>query len=115
MYQNEIPDLPRLPDERYENIFQVFQDEDDRYYYNLLETINFPENLPPGFFSTYNVQPGDTYPFISYKLYKTIHMWWVICLVNKINNPTSPLTAGTPLKVPTLNIVREIIRQINIQ
>lgn len=113
MYQNEIPDLPKLKDERYENIFQVFQDEDDRYYYNLLETINFPENLPAGFFTTYTVVPGDTLPYISYKLYKTIHVWWVVCLVNNITNPTITLTPSTVLKVPTINIVREIIRQIN--
>lgn len=115
MYQNEIPDLPRLADERYENIFKIYQDDDDRYYYNLLETINFPENLPDGYFTSYVVRPGDTFPFISYKLYKTINVWWVICLVNQINNPTLPLEAGTVLKVPALNIIREIIREINTQ
>jgi LysM repeat protein len=115
MYQNEIKDLPSLPDERYENIFQVFQDENNRYFYNLLETINFPENLPDGFFTTYVVQPGDTYPYISYKLFKTINVWWAICLVNEITNPTLPLEPGTVLKVPTLNTIREIIRQINLQ
>lgn len=113
MYQNEIPELPKLKDERYENIFQVHQDEDDKYYYNLLETINFPNNLPSGYFSTYTVAPGDTLPYISYKLFKTIHVWWVICLVNNITNPTITLTPGTTLKVPIINVIQEIIRQIN--
>lgn len=113
MYQNEITELPRLTDERYENVFKVHQDEDNRYYYNLLESVNFPDNLPPGFFTRYVVEPGDTFPLISYKLYKTINVWWVICLVNKISNPTLPLTTGTVFKVPSLNTIREIIRQIN--
>jgi LysM repeat protein len=113
MYQNEISELPKLAEERYENIFNVYQDENDRYYYNLLETINFPQNLPDAFFTTYTVLPGDTFPYISYKLYKTIHVWWVITLANNITNPILPLEIGTILKIPSLNVIREIIRQIN--
>lgn len=115
MYQNEISDLPQLADEKYENIFKIYQDEDSRYYYNLLETISFPENLPDGYFTTYIIQPGDTYPFISYKLFKTTGVWWVITLANQILDPTQPLEVGTALKIPTLSIIREIIKQINTQ
>jgi nucleoid-associated protein YgaU len=114
MYQNEISELPRLKDERYENIFQVHQDEDDKYYYNLLETINFPDNLPGGYFSSYTVAPGDTLPYISFKLFKTIHVWWIICLANKINNPMAQLSPGTTLKVPSMGVIQEIVRQINL-
>lgn len=115
MYQNEISELRKLKDERYENIFQIYQDENSRYYYNLLETINFPDNLPEGFFNDYVIQPGDTLPFISFKLFNTIHVWWVICLANKINDPTKELIPGEVLRVPLINIVREIIRQVNTQ
>ncbi len=113
MYQNQISELPKLAEERYENIFNVYQDEDNRYFYNLLETINFPANLPDGFFNPYTIKPGDTFPFISYKVFGTIHGWWVIALANEIMNPLQPLNPGTILKIPNLNIVREIIRQIN--
>jgi hypothetical protein len=113
MYQNQISELPKLAEERYENIFNVYQDQDDRYYYNLLETINFPQNLPDAFFSTYTVLPGDTFPYISYKLFGTIHTWWIIALANNIINPIQPLEPSTTLKIPSLNVVREIIRQIN--
>jgi LysM repeat protein len=115
MYQNEISELRNLKDERYENIFQLYQDENNKYFYNLLETINFPDNLPEGFFSNYVIQPGDTLPLISFKLFRTIHVWWAICLANKINNPTITLTPGDVLRVPNINIIREIIRQINTQ
>jgi nucleoid-associated protein YgaU len=112
MYQNEISELPKLKDERYENIFKVFQDKDNSYFYNLLETINFPDNLPDGIFETYTVQPGDTLPFISYKIFKTINVWWIICLANNIQNPVKLLEPGTYLKIPNINIIRLIIRQI---
>lgn len=113
MYQNEITDLPKLLQENYENIFQIFQDKDDHYFYNLLETIHFPENLPSGYFDTYNIRPGDTLPFISYKLYKTTNLWWAICLANNIINPTEQLETATTLKIPKVSILREIIKQIN--
>jgi len=115
MYQNEIPELPKLAEDGYENIFNVYQDENDKYYYNLLETINFPKNLPNGFFTQYTIQPGDTYPLISYKIFGTINVWWIITLANQITDPTLPLQTGDVLRVPKLNIVREIIRQINSQ
>lgn len=115
MYQNEIIDLPKLTEERYENIFKIYQDEDNRYYYNLLETINFPENLPDAFFTSYIVQPGDTFPYISYKLFNTTYGWWFIALANQIINPLQPLEIGSVLKIPTINVIREIIRQVNSQ
>ena len=114
MYQNQISELERLTEEKYENIFNVYLDEDNRYYYNLLETINFPENLPDAFFTQYDVQPGDTLPLVSYKMFGTINIWWVIALANNINNPVEGLKTGTPIKIPNLNIIREIIKQINI-
>ncbi len=112
MYQNDIEELPSLKDERYENIFKVFQDKDNRYFYNLLETISFPDKLPDGVFDLYTIQPNDTLPFISYKIFKSIHIWWVICLANNIQNPVLPLEPGSTLKIPNINIIRLIIRQI---
>jgi len=38
MKQNQIDSLPLLNSTNYENIFNVYQDEDSRYYYNLLQT-----------------------------------------------------------------------------
>ena len=113
MYQNQISELPRITEEKYENIFNVYLDENNRYYYNLLETITFPQNLPDAFFTTYTIQPGDILPFISYKLFNSINVWWIVALANQINNPTLPLEVGTQLKIPNTNIIREIISQIN--
>lgn len=113
MYQNNVSTLQRLPRERYENIFKLHIDEDGRYFYNLIQNIIFPDNLPAGFFNYYDVTPGDTLPFISYKLYKTTHLWWAICLVNKIDNPTIKLEPGTKLKILKEDTVRLLIRELN--
>lgn len=114
-YQNNIKELPRLKDENYENIFKVYQTEDGSYYYNLLQTLHFPENLPDSFFSTYTVEYGDTLPYISYKVYNNIRLWWVITHANNIINPTIKLEPGTVLKIPKTEIVSTILTEIGLQ
>jgi hypothetical protein len=115
MYQNLIDELPKLEQERYENILDVYKDKDDYYFYNLIQQITLPSNLPELFFDSYTVAPNDTFPFISYKVFKTINLWWLICLANNIQNPTVQLEPGILLKIPKLSIIREILKQINSQ
>jgi len=111
-YQNNIEELPRLEEENMENIFSIYQDENSYYYYNLLQTIHFPQNLPSNYFNTYNVKYGDTWPYISYKIYNNIRLWWVIVLANNISNPTKQPAPGTSIKIPTVEVVSEILTQI---
>jgi hypothetical protein len=114
MHQNNIPTLPNLTQDRYENIFDVFTDQDGYYYYNLLQSVVLPENLPDSLFQTYVAIPGDTLPFISYKIFSTINLWWIICIANNITNPIDPIPSGTVLRIPTTTVVREILKQINL-
>ena len=112
MKQNSIKDLPKLTSERYENIFNVYQDENGQYYYNLLQSVVIPNNLPAGYYDTYNVMYGDTWPYISYKNYNTPNLWWVILSVNNIIDPTSMPTPGTKIKVLKDQFVSNILSQI---
>lgn len=112
MKQNSFKDLPRLTNENYENIFNIFTDKDDRYFYNLLQTIEFPQNLPDGYFITYNIKYGDTWPFISYKVYNTPNVWWIILLANKIDNPITSLVPGTSIKIPKIEVVKIILAEL---
>ena len=112
MKQNRFTDLPRLTNENYENIFDIFTDKDDRYFYNLLQTIAFPQNLPDGYFDLYNIVYGDTWPFISYKVYNTPNVWWIILLANNINNPITSLVPGTTIKIPKIQLVKIVLAEL---
>jgi len=112
MFQNNIQELPKLKNENLENIFKIYQDKDEFYFYNLLQSIHFPVDLPDAYFAQYNVTYGDTWPYISYKVYNNTMLWWIITLANSIINPTEPLVPGTVLKIPNTNIVSEILTQI---
>jgi hypothetical protein len=40
---------------------------------------------------------------ISYKVYKTVKYWWLICIVNSINNPLIDIEEGMILKIPSIH------------
>lgn len=113
MTQNQIPDLPRLRTENYENIFNVYADKNGRYFYNLLQTIVLPTGLSKGYFNEYTVVYGDTWPLISYKNYKTTNLWWIILLTNEIIDPTQIAPPSTKLKILKSEIVSLVITEIN--
>ena len=115
MKQNQISDLPNLSFELYENIFNIYKNENGAYFYNILQTIVFPDNLPASFFSIYNVTHGDTWPYISFKLYNTPNMWWLLMLANKINNPLEQPRAGDSIAAPRLEIAKSILTEIRKQ
>jgi LysM repeat protein len=112
MNQNKINDLPRLENENYENIFNVYLDENNRYFYNLLQTINLPTNLPKGYYDYYDVKNSDTWPLISYKAYQTPNLWWLIVAANNILNPVIQPEQGTKIKILKTSIARNILTEI---
>jgi len=115
MNQNSIPDLPALKNYNYENIFNVYTDSNNRYFYNLLQTISIPDNLPPGYYDDYDVVYGDTWPFISYKVYDNPNIWWIIVSVNNIIDPTKQPTPGTKINILNPRLASLIITQISTQ
>lgn len=112
MKQKDIKELPKLNEEVLENIFTVHKDEDGMYYYNLLQTISFPEDLPLAFYDFYTIRYGDTWPLISYKNYQNPNLWWFLLLANGITNPLTSVIPGTQIKIPNESIVKEILKQI---
>ena len=112
--QNNISELPSLDKFRYENIFNVYQNTDDQYYYNILRKVNFPENIDESYFTTYTVPSNYTpYTLISYKVYGTIYLWWLICAFNRINNPVYFPPAGSSLKVLKPEYVRSVLQSLS--
>jgi len=114
--QNSIKELPYLDNFRYENIFNVYQNDKDQYYYNILSKVNFPADIEESYYTTYTVTSDLLpYTFISNKFYNTTLLWWLICSVNNISNPVHFPKAGTTLKIIKPAIVRSILQQMSVQ
>lgn len=117
MKQNDISDLPLLSNFRYENFFNLYTDEDGQYYYNLLRSVNI---IPPSsdeIHDFYTARDKETWVLISWKYYKTIDLWWLICVYNQIQNPTIFPTNGQLLKLLKPQyvsmVIKEMVKQFN--
>jgi hypothetical protein len=88
--QDEILDLPPLARERYENIFNVYKtvkDENNFYYfYNILNKVVIPDSIDQGFFDTITLNKKLPWTTLSYQIYQTISLWWLLFLINKPKN-----------------------------
>ena len=84
--QNEVGELESLATNMYENIFKVNLidvDGNDLYFYNLLNKVVFPDNISDEFVDTIVLQNDTPWTALSYRLYGTINLWWVVYLLNK--------------------------------
>lgn len=87
--QNDIEDtdLSSLKAALYENIFNVniLQRENDKqfYFYNTLNNISLPSNLDDSVLGEIELDRDLPWTSLSFNLYNTIDLWWLIFLVNK--------------------------------
>lgn len=85
--QNLVSALPSLSRTRYENIFKVFKilkDKDNSYYfYNINNKVMIPVNLDDNVYNTIEISRDTAWTTLSYRLYGTIDLWWLIFLINK--------------------------------
>ena len=110
-YQNNIDDLPRLSDYRYENLFKVYKI-DDYYIYNIINSISFDTDISPDYYYEWKINRSLPWTTISYLHYDTIQLWWLICIMNNIMNPVTFPETGTSIKVIKPKYVRKIIDNI---
>ena len=111
-HQNLISLLKELDDYNLENMFKVYTNEDGLYYYNILNTTNFPVEISNTLFTTYTTGPKESWASISYKNYNTIKLWWLIASVNQIDNTVSFVAPSTDLKILEGSVVRQILQDI---
>lgn len=96
-----------------ERVFDIYKQNGGKYfYYNLLNTVRFPDTLAKNAFTTYHVKEAETWTVISYKHYTRIDLWWLIAAVNQIDDTFTPLPTGTKIMIPTPGAVRIIVDEI---
>lgn len=114
-YQNNIPELIPLNNFRYENIFKMYQTKDKKYFYNIIKKIDLLSNLDPSQFFYYPVPRKMPWTIISFNLYNTIELWWLLCLVNNIDNPVLQPSPGKVIRALKSNLVAPLISNIKSQ
>ena len=111
--QSEILGLPILGNNRYENIFNLYVNDDDKFFYNLKKSINFPSNVDERIIDSFTLDRNVPWTIISYNIYGTIFLWWSITELNKISNPVIMPEIGTIIKYIKPSYIQELLSQIN--
>lgn len=90
-------------DDRYENIFNVYElynENDNNYvFYNITNKITLPSDLDESVFEYYRIEAELPLTTISYRIYRSQFLWWLILLCNDIKNPIKNIAGGSVLKV----------------
>lgn len=113
-YQNNIPELQPLNNFRYENIFKMYK-EDNKFYYNITKKITLLTNLDPSQFLYYPVKKRMPWTMVSFNIYQTIELWWLLCLVNNIQNPVDQPKSGTIIKALRPDLVTTVLNDLKAQ
>jgi len=111
-FQNLIVDLPSLKSIRYENIFKLYKNKDSQYYYNLLQSLYLPGSIDETKIYYMLISSRMPWTAVSFNAYKTIELWWLICLTNQIFNPVDFAKTGSSLKIIKTQYVPGIISEI---
>jgi len=113
IHQNDIPELPRLTQYNFENLFKVYTDIDDLYYYNITNSIFFPDDIANDAYFNYRISGSNiSWTYLSYIHYGTIKLWWVLCTLNNVDNPMILPEPGTFVKILKPNALRDVLQQI---
>lgn len=64
------------------------------------------------FYESYEVANGEYWDNVSYNLYNTPYLWWVIALMNNITNPFEELSDGDELTVLRDNFVYQLLSDL---
>ncbi len=114
-YQNNITGLQTLDSYRYENIFKIYKNSDDFYFYNIIKKISAPQNMDPSLFDIVTLQPNVLFTTLSYQAYGTTYLWWLICVMNNISNPYDTSLVGQKVKVLKKQFLKPVLDSIKQQ
>lgn len=117
MKQNSISSsisIPKLDRNNYENLFNVYQDQNGYWYYNLLENLYIPPDLGEEYFF-YDYSVGDVvyWTYLSYKHYGVIDFWWLLLIINNVTNPFADWESGKRIKILKHEYIETVISSMN--
>jgi len=100
------------------NLFNILEDTQEREkFLNIFRSYSLNEKIKSNtsFYETYEVDNDDWWDNISYKYYETPALWWVIPLMNDINNPFEEKNEpGDNLKILRGVYLYQLLKEIKI-
>jgi hypothetical protein len=97
------------------NIFHIYEDTsldiDNAWVYNVMRALYIMnlKDIPKSFFSYHKVMEKETWNMISYKLYGTVELWWLLLKLNEIKDPTFDPTPDSYVRYISKENANQII------
>jgi hypothetical protein len=109
-----VPNIPTVGAEYYENIFNVYKTQNSAAYdyFNIsskveIDTTNIDEN----YLQYFHIDTPIPLTTLSYRIFGTQHLWWLIVAMNKLN-PIDIPASGTIIVVPKPQFVADVLNAI---
>lgn len=101
------------------NMFNVYDDKKlgpnyKSYNLNRGLVIQGLDKIPAVELSTYKVKQNDNLNLISYQLYGTIQLWWLLAKINNISDATIKLQPGWTIYTLNKDIVNQILSALRV-
>lgn len=112
---NQIDNLPKISNIRYENIFRVYQDSKtgkDFYWYNITNKINLPSQIDESLIDSVLIDKKTPWTTVAYSIYGSIFLWYLLVMLNKTDNKFY-VSAGETIKFIKPEYLQTIINNIN--
>lgn len=109
-----INDIPPIAGEYYENILNLYQTQDDNsyYYYNISNKVTFDINdVDEQYIQYFFIDSPMPLTTISYRLFNTMHLWWLIAVMNNLN-PINIPPAGAVFAAPRREYLQNVLQAI---
>lgn len=71
-----------------------------------------PDDLDATLYELYTIDRDIPLPVLSYNLYGTTTLWWLILCTNKIMNPVKSLPAGHTIKIIKKDRVKDVLNEL---
>lgn len=96
-----------------ENIFEIYRDKKNNYHYNLNSSIYF--EFPRHSILTYTVTTPVQWSILSYKLYNSTRLAWLLMKINNVNpkNIMKKIYPGEKIKYISQEEIRPLVENIN--
>jgi hypothetical protein len=97
-------------------LFNILRDNDNKtYFINIFRSYDINEDVLNDvlYYSTYAISHEDMFlDNISYDIYGTPYLWWIIALINNIHNPFEELNPGDNIKILRKKFISKILKEI---
>jgi len=97
-------------------LFNILQDENGTIFQNIWRSYSLNEEVTEEtiFYNTYEMQDDEWWENISYANYETPNLWWVLCIMNNVENPFEEVNPGQKTKILRANYLYQLIKEMEI-